>query len=428
MGEQDDFTVSDSELLLAFSNIEIDDNSLKTLLRQLSEESRDRGLDVKSGNVILNFDRWLTAVMSHIRGRLMTGVLGTKYGLSAPSYLDNMDQHSSASISPGRSNRGGGGGGGVGVVMGGGLSVIPVQEPFSTLFQRAAHSGMSDLQISVRSRQSSPSSFSGGYIGHDRERDGDREREKDRDRGRDREGDRERSKDREREREPADFSRTFDSSAPNESNSNSNSNSSSFRDNSFHDNPGNVGEECSEQLNHVLDGKGQTDVIGSESRESGRSAREDIGMGPRPNSFSLDSRRHSVSADFSTNLTEKSEWTRLVASRSVNNVNAAAAGAVRVRTLSLPPVKAQQLKTTAAKKKMLLSNGFNESFGRATPRCLKSDNLSGTSITGSAKSNSSAMGSTQGTFGGQNKDLDNYPILTDTKTIMDTVEVLRKGK
>ena len=422
MGEQDDFTVSDSELLLAFSNIEIDDNSLKTLLRQLSEESRGRGLDVKSGNVILNFDRWLTAVMSHIRGRLMTGVLGTKYGLSAPSYLDNMDKHSSVSTSPDRSN--GRGGGGVGVVTGGGLSVIPVQEPFSTLFQRAAHSGMSDLQISVRSRQSSPSSISGGYMGYDRERDGDREREKDRDRERDRE----RGKDKEREREPADFSRTFDSSAPNESNSNSNSNSGSFRDNSFHDNPGNVGEECSEQLNGVFDEKGQTDAIGSESRESERSAREDIGMGPRPNSFSLDSRRHTVSADFSTNLSEKSEWTRLVASRSVNNVNAAAAGAVRVRTLSLPPVKAQQLKSTAAKKKMLLSNGFNESFGRATPRCLKSDNLSGTTIAGNAKSNSSAMGSTQGTFGGQNKDLDNYPILTDTKTIMDTVVVLRKGK
>ena len=401
MGEQDDFTVSDSDLLLAFANIEIDSNSLHAILKQLSEKSNSKGVDEKSGHVILSFDRWLTAVLSHIRGRLMTGVLGTKYGLSAPSYLDNVDNHSSANSSPGRSVVYGVGAG-MGIGMGGGLSVS-VNEPFTTLLQRASH-GVSDLQISVKSRQSSPTSFTGAYIGYDRERD--------------------------REREPADFSRTFDSNAANDTNS--------FRDDSMDDIPMSRGEEHSDQINDVFEGKGQTEATGLESRESERSAyhlegsaREDIGMGPRPNSFSLDIRRRTVSADFTSNLSEKSDWTRMVASRSVNNVNAAvnanAVGVVRVPTLSLPPVKAQELKSKAAKKRMLLSNGFNESFGRATPRCLKSDTLTATSANNNGKS-SSAIGSTLGSFGGQNKDFDNYPVLTDTKTIMDTVEVLRKGK
>lgn len=401
MGEQDDFTASDSELLLAFANIQIDRNSLQTMVKQLSDRSKCKGFDGRSGNIILDFDRWLIAVLSYIRGRLMTCVLGTKYGWSAPSYLDKIDAQSSARFSAGGTM---GSGVGVSGELGQGPGVGKVHEQFTSLFQRTAYGSGLDLQINARSKQSSPTSLRGAsaYTGY------------------------------EREREPADFSRTCESNAPNDS---------SFLRDDFIDNiAGRAGGYYSDQADGVIEVKGGTDAVASDSAENDRpedSGRGDSGIGLRPNSFSLDTRQRTLSADLTSNLSAKSEWTRMVASRSANNVNNAAAdggsgngnggGGVRVPTISLPPVKAQQMRNKAAKKKMLLNNGFDESFGRATPRCLKSDTLLASSVNG--RSYNSAKGQTLGSFGGQNKDLDNaYPVLTDAKKIMDTVEVLRRGK
>jgi hypothetical protein len=41
--------------------------------------------------------------------------------------------------------------------------------------------------------------------------------------------------------------------------------------------------------------------------------------------------------------------------------------------LPLPPIRLQYINTLEKKRKMLMKNGFDEAFGRATPRCLRNE-------------------------------------------------------
>jgi hypothetical protein len=110
---------------------------------------------------------------------------------------------------------------------------------------------------------------------------------------------------------------------------------------------------------------------------------------------------------------------RLQESKSAQNLIA------RVPQLPLPPVRAQQLKSKAARRKMLLKNGFNESIGRATPRCLRNEQPVGPASSTVFGASNNNIGAFQGTSKGQET---SFPHLTDAKSIMDTVEDLRRGQ
>ena len=75
---------------------------------------------------------------------------------------------------------------------------------------------------------------------------------------------------------------------------------------------------------------------------------------------------------------------------------------------------------------MLLKNGFNESIGRVTPRCLRNENpVAAASVFGQTNNN---IGAFHGTSNMNNVGDTKASHMTDTKSIMATVEELRRGK
>ena len=74
------FTTDDADLLLSFANVEIDEllynDICERSMKNISEAT------IATGAVELDFSKWLIGICSGIRDRLMTNVLGGKYGLA----------------------------------------------------------------------------------------------------------------------------------------------------------------------------------------------------------------------------------------------------------------------------------------------------------------------------------------------------------
>ena len=71
------FTIDDADLLLSFANVEIDE----LLYNDICERSL-KNISDSTVAVELVFSKWLIGICSGIRDRLMTNVLGGKYGLA----------------------------------------------------------------------------------------------------------------------------------------------------------------------------------------------------------------------------------------------------------------------------------------------------------------------------------------------------------
>ena len=85
------FTIDDAELLLSFANVEIDE----LLYNDICERSL-KGINettVPPVALELDFSRWLIGICSGIRDRLMTNVLGGKYGLAGTTHPPHQHIH-----------------------------------------------------------------------------------------------------------------------------------------------------------------------------------------------------------------------------------------------------------------------------------------------------------------------------------------------
>jgi IQ calmodulin-binding motif len=350
-----EFSVSNAELLLAFAEIEVDDVVFHSISGQLTHSRSGKKVENNDESITLDFDQWLISIISNARRRLMTCALGSKYGHSAPTYLDRIDHINSMNFSCGPNSARTAGGG---------------KEQINNIVLRTARGHTKD-GAALREGSSNRASPL-------------------------------KSNDRGLDFTSSYFLKTFSSTMDAAT---LGSDSSSY------------GEDG--------DGDGDTYEAGLLGNTNGRS---DVGVvddvhsmfddqdqstGSRPTS---PVRRHTMTNEFERNL--KSDWSRIVASRSATSM---AYPSMALKG-PLAPVRAQQMKSKAAQKRMLLNNGFNESFGRATPRCLKNDQLG----QASSFNGISSTGMLDGyrSFGGAARDVE--APLTDAKSIMDNVEVLKK--
>ena len=593
MAGSGNFTSADTTVLLTFANIEIDEESFLSILDQCQkEQNRGRGriqnqnqdqnqdekddenqIEMKCDDdnddqnqnqdrrmsatsvpeTTLTFELWLTAVLTNTKQRLMSCVLGSKYGHSVPTYLDRIDNHSSASFAAlGLTERrtgyrgdiisgtGQGLGTGTGVGQGqgqglgqsqglgrgvlGGKGGLRMQLSFNSLFQQSAqYSTMTTSNLN---------SMMGSYV------DSSEEVVQSRKRGREKQLGENKMSEKTVDYTTSDFLKTFgidDSNQINQHGEKNIGNQSRKSSITKNENENEKENENNENLNHDKKSRDDDEMNvdtnddtnynksdNNEDKDETKNADKDAIDSENNNEDKNDSRKenrventtfqgslldNSIASSWQEkdgndyendyknnfkNLNEnnhenekedenyfrlkeqasnaerninstgnytgnsagysagnfagfagnsagnlavnslKDTWgqTRLQASKSSNNlktVNGNGNGngnGIKKPTLPLPPVRAQLLKNTAAKKKMLLKNGFNEFMGRSTPRCLKND-LDSTptlSVFGVINNN-------QGSFGGNKKMSDlNLPILTDTKSIKDTVEELRRGK
>lgn len=366
VGDQDEFTASDAELLLAFAEIEVDDVIFHSISGQLTPSRSGKKVENIEETITLDFDQWLIAIISNARRRLMTCALGSKYGHSAPTYLDKIDHLNSVNSAFGSNS---------GRIAGGGKGVGKSQEQSNNIVVRTARGSTKEkesvpLREGTSNRPSPLKSSDRGY----------------------------------------DFT------------------SSCFL------------KSCSTTMDAPTLGSDSSsyceDIDGDAYEAANTYERNEVGVvddvysmfdeqrdmepvtGSRPSS---PVRRHTLSNELDRNL--KADWSRIIASRSVTSMAYPSMGLKG----PLAPVRAQQMKSKAAQKRMLLSNGFNESFGRATPRCLKNDQL-GQASSFNGLSNSGLLDGYR-SFGGAARDGDvQFPVLTDAKSIMDNVEVLKKGE
>ena len=354
-----EFTVSNAELLLAFAEIEVDDVIFPSIGGQLTPSKIGKKVENNDESITLDFDQWLISIISNARRRLMTCALGSKYGHSAPTYLDKIDNPNSTNFSHGpNSGRAGGG-----------------KEQINNIVVRAARSNTKDGAALREGSSNRPSPL--------------------------------KSNDRGLNFTSSCFLKTFSSTMDAQT---LGSDSSSYGEDGDGDGDGDTYEAG--QLGNTY---GRNDVGVVDDVHSMFDDQKDIEqtIGSRPSS---PARRHTMTNEFKKNL--KADWSRIVASRSATSM---AYPALALKT-PLAPVRAQQMKSKAAEKRMLLNNGFNESFGRVTPRCLKNDQL-GQASSFNGISNTGMLDGYR-SFGGAARD--GEAPLTDAKSIMDNVEVLKK--
>jgi IQ calmodulin-binding motif len=355
IGDGKEFSSLNAELLLAFAEIEVDDVVFHSIRGQLTPSRFGKKVENNDEPITLDFDQWLISIINNARRRLMTCALGSKYGHTAPTYLDRIDHIDSVNFSCGPNSARSAGGG---------------KEQINNFVIRTTRGHAKD-GVALREGSSNRASPL-------------------------------KSNDRGLDFTSSYFLKTFSSTmdAP-----------------TLGSDSGSYGEDG--------DGDGDTYEAGQLGNTNGRSDvgvvddvhsmfdDQDQGTGSRPTS---PIRRHTMTNEFKKNL--KSDWSRIVASRSATSM---AYPSMALKG-PLAPVRAQQVKSKAAQKRMLLNNGFNESFGRATPRCLKNDQLG----QASSFNGISSTGMLDGyrSFGGAAKDVE-VP-LTDAKSIMHNVEVLKK--
>lgn len=326
--QRNPFTIGDSELLLKYSDINLDEasndlivkNSILPSIIQNKNDTSNMDIDIPQNpeidienkmddyienNEILNFDVWLICVLSCVRQRLMTCVLGGKYGYSPVTFLDNIDNYTPGDGSGFNRGRG----------VAGGTGATRHQISVNDYFQKSLEQSSLVFDENLISRGNS----------------------------------RGRSREKSRKSEKNDFENS--------------------EDNGFID-----------QENFNAD----NDIVFDGSVDIGNYT----GKTDKKRKISLDLNEDSLVSDFNNQMNDEYNNEKIndnsnieimkhkiLSSQSManfSNISNKMKKSVS-NTLPLPPIRMQYLNALEKKRKMLMRSGYDESFGRATPRCLRSE-------------------------------------------------------